>query len=78
MQPDPNFLQKLTDAKMPFGKYKGRFITSLPSYYLEWFNRKGFPAGTLGQYLSTMHEIRINGLEHLLEPLIRKRQGSRL
>lgn len=77
MEPDPNFLQKLTDAKMPFGKYKGRYITSLPSHYLEWLNRKGFPSGSLGQYLSTMHEIRINGLEYLLEPLIKKRTVKR-
>ncbi len=55
---------------MPFGQYKGRYITSLPVHYLEWFARAGFPAGQLGQYLATMYEIKINGLEYILKPFI--------
>lgn len=57
---------------MPFGQYKGRYITQLPVHYLEWFSRKGFPNGQLGQYLSTMHEIKTNGLEHILKPIIQQ------
>ncbi len=30
MNPDPNFLHELVFAKMPFGNYEGRYITSLP------------------------------------------------
>ncbi|MBI1184103.1 hypothetical protein GC194_07520 [bacterium] len=54
---------------MPFGKYKGRFIVDLPSYYLEWFAAQGFPQGKLGMLLSTMYEIRVNGLSDLLKPI---------
>ena len=37
---------------MPFGKYEGRILADLPVSYLEWFNRKGFPEGSLGTQLS--------------------------
>jgi uncharacterized protein (DUF3820 family) len=69
MTPDPNILRELITTEMPFGKYKGRAIASLPVSYLEWFEREGFPAGKLGMLLSTMHVIKTNGLEDLLKPL---------
>ncbi|MFM7234669.1 MAG: DUF3820 family protein [Flavobacteriales bacterium] len=69
MTPDPNILRELITTEMPFGKYKGRTIASLPVSYLEWFEREGFPAGKLGMLLSTMHVIKTNGLEDLLKPL---------
>lgn len=66
---DSTFLIYLVQAKMPFGQYEGRYITDLPVHYLEWFSRKGFPDGQLGQYLSTMYEIKINGIENILDPI---------
>lgn len=68
---DREFLIRLVRYKMPFGQYKGQYITHLPVHYLEWFQRKGFPGGALGQYLATMYEIKINGLEKILNPIIR-------
>ncbi|MDI6401096.1 DUF3820 family protein [Balneolaceae bacterium ANBcel3] len=70
MTPETPFLIEMVRAKMPFGKYKGRLIATLPTYYLEYFAREGFPEGVLGQYLSTMYEIRLNGLEYLIRPLM--------
>jgi uncharacterized protein len=55
--------------KMPFGKYKGTILCNLPVSYLEWFNKKGFPEGKLGMLLRTIHEIKLNGLEYLLDPI---------
>jgi uncharacterized protein (DUF3820 family) len=55
--------------KMPYGKYKGVLLRHLPVSYLEWFARKGFPAGKLGMQLSTMYEIKQNGLEYLLDKI---------
>ncbi len=66
---DPALLFKLVRTKMPFGKYKGVLICDLPVFYLEWFDRKGYPKGSLGQMLATMHIIRQEGLTYLLEPL---------
>jgi len=57
---------------MPFGKYKGTILCNLPVSYLEWFNRKGFPKGKMGVLLQTIYEIKLNGLEGLLEPLKRQ------
>ncbi len=57
---------------MPYGKYKGRTLCDLPVYYLEWLNRKGFPAGKLGMLLQTIYEIKLNGLDYILEPLKKK------
>ena len=59
----------LAKMQMPFGKYKGRVLIDLPEPYLLWFADKGFPEGRLGKLLALALEIRINGLEGLLEPL---------
>jgi len=69
MNSDPQLLLDLVKMPMPFGKYKGTLLCNLPVAYLEWFQRKGFPAGKLGILLQTLYEIKLNGLEHLLEPL---------
>jgi hypothetical protein len=58
--------------KMPFGRFKDRVLCNLPVSYLEWFQRKGFPPGKLGVLLETMYVIKLNGLDHLLEPLKKK------
>lgn len=62
-------LKKLVTTKMPFGKYEGRALIDLPEHYLIWFSRKGFPTGSLGELLRTVYEIKLNGLEYLLNPL---------
>ena len=67
-QPQAELLLQLVTMKMPFGKYKDWVLCNLPVSYLEWFARKGFPAGKLGVLLATMYEIKINGLEDLLKP----------
>lgn len=64
----------LISTRMPFGKYKDRFIYQLPESYLIWFSREGFPKGKLGELLQTMYEIKLNGLEYLLKPLIKASQ----
>jgi uncharacterized protein (DUF3820 family) len=64
--------KKIVTMRMPFGKYKGVFLCDLPVSYLEWFQRKGFPPGKLGMLLSTVYEIKLNGLETLLDPLRKK------
>lgn len=63
-------LTGLVNTEMPFGKYKGTLLCNIPVYYLEWFKRNGFPKGKLGLQLETMYEIKLNGLEYLLKPLI--------
>ncbi len=64
--PDGSMLIEIVTMKMPFGKYKGTLLKSLPVSYLEWFARKGFPKGRLGNLLQSTLEIKMNGLEDLL------------
>ncbi len=68
-EPNADILKSLVTMKMPFGKYKGVVLVRLPVSYLEWFARKGFPQGKLGMQLATLYEIKLNGLEYLLDPL---------
>lgn len=68
----PELLMELVEAKMPFGKYKGWPLCRLPEPYLVWFHNKGFPPGKLGNQLATLYEIKLNGLEYLLTPLIKR------
>lgn len=70
-RPNGELLLQLVTMQMPFGKYKGRLLYQLPVAYLEWFQRKGFPPGKLGILLQTLYEIKLNGLEYLLKPLLK-------
>lgn len=65
-------LEKLANYKMPFGKYEGSLLIDLPEPYLLWFQEKGLPAGRLGMLMQLTLEIKLNGLEYLLEPLKNK------
>jgi uncharacterized protein (DUF3820 family) len=69
---DKTILIDLVTMKMPFGKYQGRVLCNLPEFYLVWFNRQGFPKGRLGMLLQTLYEIKLNGLEKLLDPIKQK------
>lgn len=66
---DPELLLKLANYRMPYGKYASRRLIDLPESYVIWYANKGFPGGELGKMLSIVHEIKINGLEYLFEPL---------
>ena len=72
MEIRPNYkkLVELAHYKMPFGRFKNRYLVDLPEPYLVWYRQKGFPDGKLGDLLRSMLEIKINGLE----PLVRKIQ----
>ena len=71
--PNAELLLELLRYPMPFGKYKGQLLRDLPMYYLEWFAKKGFPAGKLGILLQTLYEIKLNGLDYLLDELAKRR-----
>ncbi len=65
-------LIELANARMPFGKYDGKLLIELPENYLVWYQSKGFPKGKLGNQLAQMMEIKLNGLEKLIYPLVRR------
>ena len=72
MLQDKQFLLDVAKAKMPFGKYKGKFLIDLPEHYIVWYYAKGFPKGKLGQMLGLVYELKLNGLEHLIKEIQKK------
>ncbi|HQB77618.1 putative quorum-sensing-regulated virulence factor [anaerobic digester metagenome] len=66
---DRSILLDIARMEMPYGKYKGWKLKSLPEPYLVWMKGQGFPKGRLGMLLSTLYEIKLNGLEFLLKNL---------
>ncbi|WP_298780203.1 DUF3820 family protein [uncultured Polaribacter sp.] len=65
------FLIDLAKMKMPFGKYKGRFLIDLPEYYIVWYKTKGFPNGKLGKQMELVYELQLNGLEDVIRKIKR-------
>ena len=72
LQPDREFLIKLAHTRMPYGKYKSRYLIDLPEYYVVWYHTKGFPKGKLGEMLHTVYELKLNGLEDLIRNIKRQ------
>ncbi len=64
-----HLLEKLANTKMPYGKYKGKYLIDLPEHYIVWYNNKGFPKGIFGDQLRLVYEIQLNGLEDLVRKL---------
>ena len=65
-------LVDLAHAKMPFGKYEGRYLIDLPEFYIVWYHTKGFPKGRLGEQMQLVYELKLNGLEELIRNIKRK------
>jgi uncharacterized protein (DUF3820 family) len=70
--PNKQALIDLANARMPFGKYQGKLLIEIPEPYYVWYRQKGFPQGKLGDQLAMMYEIKANGLEKLIWPLVAK------
>ncbi|GGH07288.1 DUF3820 family protein [Mucilaginibacter phyllosphaerae] len=73
--PNPQILIDVVNTRMPFGKYKDTLLCDMPVSYLEWMHKKGFPPGKLGMMLSTVFEIKSNGVDQLLRQ-IKQKYGS--
>ena len=71
---DPQALRKLVRTRMPFGKYEGRLLVELPEPYVVWLVRNQLPSGELGRQLLEIYEIKVNGLESLLRPLLSQKK----
>lgn len=77
LQPDPKVLVDIVQTRMPYGKYKGTIIADIPVSYLEWMADKGFTKDKLGMMLSTVFEIKTNGLGEILFKIKRAVEQNR-
>ena len=68
---DRQFLIDLSKMKMPFGKYKDRYLIDLPEHYIVWYKNKGFPNGKLGKQMELVYELQLNGLEDIIKRIQR-------
>ena len=69
---DENYKQnllRLAHAKMPYGKYEGRYLSDLPEYYVIWLKNNRLPPGLLGRQLLEVYELKVNGMEVILRDL---------
>ena len=71
-------LIELVTTRMPFGKYKGTLMCDLPEFYVVWYRSKGFPQGKIGLLMASIYEIKLNGLEHILDPIKKIASGQKL
>ncbi len=62
----------LAKMKMPYGKYKGRYLIDLPERYIVWYKNKGFPSGKIGKQLELVYELQLNGLEDIVREVKRR------
>ena len=76
-QPNPQVLIDIVQTRMPYGKYKGTIIADIPISYLEWMSAKGFTKDRLGMMLSTVFEIKTNGLSDILYKIKRSVEQNR-
>ncbi len=65
-------LIKLANFKMPYGKYKDQFLLFIPEHYIIWMLNNASLNNSLKEKLLFIKEIKDNGLEHLILPLIKK------
>ena len=70
--PDKKALIELANTKMPYGRFKGKLLVEIPEPYYVWYRQKGWPKGKLGEQMAAMYEIKVNGLEKLIWPLVTK------
>jgi len=66
---------KAAGLRMPFGKFEGTRLIDLPEPYVVWFKQQGFPKGRLGEQMALIYEIKANGLEKLIRPLLETRSS---
>ncbi|SMF02627.1 DUF3820 family protein [Pseudobacteriovorax antillogorgiicola] len=69
MELKPDDLFALANQKMPFGKFEGRPLIDLPEPYVLWLSNQGPIKGRFKELIEQLCAIKVNGLEHLIQPL---------
>jgi uncharacterized protein (DUF3820 family) len=77
-------LREACQYRMPFGKFgpspnfpNGVPICDLPYEYLRCFTKRGFPKGRLGELMSFVYQLKLDGAEDVFN-LVRKQPKTSL
>ncbi|MEM0927633.1 MAG: DUF3820 family protein [Planctomycetota bacterium] len=75
-------LREIAMTRMPFGRYgpkemngDGAPLCDLPDEYLEWFQRRGFPGGRLGELMEIVFHLKKDGSDEVFNRWRAKRGG---
>jgi len=67
---------------MPFGKYSAEHypphgvpLFDLPLEYLCWFEKRGWPAGRIGELLRVVHQLKTDGCDEVFDRFRQARGG---
>lgn len=67
---------------MPFGKFGPKHfppygvpLFDLSVEYLNWFQRRGFPKGRLGELLRIVHQLKVDGCDEVFDKFRAARGG---
>ena len=72
------YLEDLAHYRMPFGRYRNRYLYDLPLEYLQWFQqREGFPTGRLGELMAFVCHTKTDGAEIIFGRLREARRRKR-
>lgn len=66
---DPELLYCVLSWRMPFGRHETWPLLDLPEPYVVWMHRNAQLEGKLGKVMALLYEIKVNGLERLLEQI---------
>ena len=74
-----DILADLATWRMPFGRYRNRYLYDLPLEYLQWFidRQGGFPSGRLGELMAFVCQVKTDGAEVIFGPLRPARRRKR-
>ena len=75
-------LADIAGTFMPFGKYSAKHypphgvpLFDLPIEYLCWFQKKGWPAGRIGELLRIVHQLKTDGCDEVFDRFRHARGG---
>ena len=71
-------LQEAASTRMPFGRFgpqgippAGLLICELPFEYLKTFVKRGFPRGRIGELMSVVYRMKLDGAEEVFQAFLK-------
>ncbi len=76
-------LQEAASTRMPFGRFgpqvvppAGLLICELPFEYLKTYTKRGFPIGRIGELMSVVYRMKLDGAEEVFQKFLKNRPAT--